>query len=430
MNLKTISNAEVWNLIRKVNPKFASHTAEATAETFTERGWAAFTSGGEDLVQEFWEAAVPFYLNMVNVSRVRDVLYNKGFGESYEIPWGGYIQRMSVDSVKPLSPAYVDLVDGGTVDPFVIIKPKVGQRFFRPNFNYQAGITIPDMWQTKQMFVAEKGISEFLNAVYIGLENGYILQTYLNKLECLNHALNDTENPLQETQKVTVTLSDDPTETELANFILAVKNVITSMEVSAQSGAYNAGKFQTVQDKDRLKLLIRAGLKNLIDVRTLVGAFNPEYLSLGVDIIEVPNFGGLVPYAEATFTTQLYPAYNTLGQQIGYNTQPKQTEATYTEEQVFWKDPNESTIAILADKGLVFEMQRNPYTVKPIYNPRGLYTNAWASSPDNGCVYDSYHTMIQFTAEAPDAEAAAAVASSTVSTKATKATKARTVKTA
>ena len=418
MNLKTISNVELWNAIRQANPTFASHTAEATAETFTERGWTAFTSGGEDIVQEFWELAVPFYLNLVNVSRARDVLYEKGFGESYEIPWGGYIQRMSVDSVKPLSPAYVDLVDGGTVDPFVVRKPKVGNRFFRPNFNYQSLITIPDMWQTKQMFMAEYGMSEFLNGVYAGMENGYILQTYLNKLECLNHALNDTEYPLQDSQKVTVTLSDDPTETELANLVLAVKNVITSMEVSAQSGDYNAGKFKTVQEKDRLKLLIRAGLKNLIDVRTMVGAFNPEYLSLGVDIIEVPNFGGLVPYAEAAFTTQLYPVYNTLGEQIGYNTQAGQTSVTHTEEQVFWKDPNESTIAILADKGLVFEMLRNPYTVKPIYNPRGLYTNAWASSPDNGCVYDPYYTMIQFKAEAPDAGAAAA----------TKATKARTVK--
>lgn len=422
MNLKTISNAELWNAIRQANPTFASHTAEATADTFTERGWTAFISGGAEIVQEFWELAVPFYLNLVNVSRARDVLYEKGFGESYEVPWGGYIQRMSVDSVKPLSPAYVDLVDGGTVDPFVIRKPKVGNRFFRPNFNYQSLITIPDMWQTKQMFMAEYGMSEFLNGVYTSLENGYILQTYLNKLECLNHALNDTEYPLQDSQKVTVTLSDDPTETELANFILAVKNVITSMEVSAQSGAYNAGKFKTVQDKGRLKLLIRAGLKNLIDVRTMVGAFNPEYLSLGIDIIEVPNFGGLIPYAEAAYTTQLYPAYNSLGEQIGYNTQEGQTTATYTEEQVYWKDPNESTIAILADKGLVFEMLRNPYTVSPIYNPRGMYTDAWANSPDNGCVYDPYYTMIQFTAEAPDA-----VATSTVSTKATKA---RTVKTA
>ena len=66
------------------------------------------------------------------------------------------------------------------------------------------------------------------------------------------------------------------------------------------------------------------------------------------------------------------------------------------EKDVYWDDPNKDVYAILADKGLVFQMRQNPYEVKPIYNPRGLYTNYWASSPNNGIFVDHYYNMVVF----------------------------------
>lgn len=406
MNLKTISNVELWNSLRQANPNFSNQTSKGTAELFTERGWSAFTHGDMTAVQDFWKLALPFYLNLINVARARDPLYAAGFGESYEIPWGGYIQRMSIGSVKPVSPAYRNLVEGGTVDPYVIRKAPADNRFFRTNFDYQSTVAIPDMWQTKQMFVAEAGLSDFLNGVYVGLENGYILQVYANKLEAIHQALTNSDYPLQDSQKVDVTLSDDPTTEELENFLLAVKNVITMMDIAAMTGAYNAGKFATVQDKSRLRLLVRAGMRNLIDIRTKVGAFNPEYLTTGVEIIEVPHFGGLQPYKEAAYTTPLYPVYDDMGAQIGYNETANQTSVTVENDEVFWKDPHLDTIAVLADKGVIFEMMRNPYQVTPIYNPRGMYQVAWANSPDNGIAYDPYYTLVQFKYSAPAGSAA------------------------
>ena len=63
-----ISNIELWNAVRKNNPQFASHTAEGTADLFSERGYSTITSSGMGVLNEFWSLAMPYYLQMVNMS--------------------------------------------------------------------------------------------------------------------------------------------------------------------------------------------------------------------------------------------------------------------------------------------------------------------------------------------------------------------------
>lgn len=399
INTRAISNVDLWNAVRQNNPQFASHTAEGTADLFTERGYSTITQGGMNTVNEFWQLAMPFWLNIVNISHAVDRLEENGFGEYYDVPWGGYIQRMSVNSIKPISPAYRNLQNGMSLDPFVVRKPEANNRFFQYNFDYASLVTMPDEWQNKRIFTSEYGMSEFLAGVFAGLENGYITQKYLNKLETLNAALNDETNPLQDSQKVAITMSETPTATELTDFVLAVKNTISEMTVGPQTGAYNAMKFTSTQDTSRLKLLVRVGYKNAISVNVLTSAFNPENLNLPVDVIEVPHFGGLIPYDSADYTNQLYPVYDNLGEQIGWNTAENQTEVTIQNGEEFWKDPNEGVYAVLADKGVIFECRQNPYQVEAIRNPRGLYTNYWASAPNNAILYDPLYNMVTFQTE-------------------------------
>lgn len=393
-NLK--SNVELWNLIRKTYPNFANHTAEGTADMFTESGFERIKQFDAAVLNDFFELSVRVWLNVVNISHAKDYLADNGFGEYYDQPWGGIIQRMAVDSIKPISPGYKGLENGDSPDPFVVRKPVTRERFWKQNFDYASLITMPDDFQYKQIFISEYGMSEYIAGIMEGLQNGYVIQVYTNKLEALDKAINSTADPLQDSQKVEVEMSATPTDVQLKDFILAVKNTITAMTMAPQSGAFNALKFKSTQDKGRLKLLVRAGYKNQLDVNTMVGAFNPEYLSLGVDIIEVSDFGGLEPYKEAEFTTRLYPVYSGLGELIGYNTVEGSKTVKVAEENVFWKDPNANVFAVLADKGVIFECRQNPYEVETIRNPRGKYTNYWASSPNNTIAYDPLYNMVIF----------------------------------
>ena len=367
---RAVSNTDLWNAVRKVNPSFAAHTAEGTADLFTERGWTSITQAGMNTINEFWNLAMPFFLNIVNISHAKDPLADSGVGEYFDTPYGEYVQRMAVNSVKPITPAYRDLKDGDSPDPFVVRKPKASNRFFPRNFDYASLITMPDEWEQKRIFISEYGMSEFLAGVFEGLENGYVLQKYLNKKEAINAAINNPN--LKDSQTVDVSLSDEPTVDEMVNYQMQVANIIELMTTSAQTGGFNSEGFASTQDKSRLKLLVRPGYKNRLAMMVARGSYNAETLNLDVDIVVVPDFGGLIPYKEAAYTTQLYPVYSSLGEQIGWNEAEGQTTVTVALGDEFYKDPNADVVAVLADKGFIAEFRQNPYRVEPIRNPRGL----------------------------------------------------------
>lgn len=392
--MASISNIELWNAIRKNYPQFESHTAEGTAELFTEKGWSTITRAGLGIMNEFWQLAMPYYLQLVNISHAVDRLENEGFGEYFDMPYGGYIQRMSIDSIKPITPAYRNLQNGESPDPFVVRKPKANERFFQTNFDYASLITMPDEWENKRIFISEFGMSEFLAGVFEGLENGYVVQKYENKLEAINNILTNNVNPLQASQIVNTSISAQPTEQELIDFIFNVKAVLTAMRIGPQTGAYNAMGFVSTQDESRLKLLVRAGYKDRVDLLVARNSYNRDVLNLPIDVIEVPHFGGLVPKYDGA---QVYPVYDNLGERTGWSATDGGTAIEgVTDADITWDDPNEDVYAMLCDKGVIFEVQRNPYKVEPIRNPRGLYTNYWCSAPDNAILYDPLYNVVVF----------------------------------
>ena len=390
-----ISNVDLWNEIRNRFPQFESHTSEGTKQMFTESGFEALKSGDyPDVLNDFFNLSLRVYLQMVTLSRAKDILDEGDFGEYYDNPMGGYIQRMSINSIKPVSPAFKKLANGKSVDPFVVNKPEANERLFRQNFDYQSLLTMPDDFQFKQIFISPYGMSEYMGGLMTALENGYTVQKCENKLEAINAGINSTQFPLQKTQIVTVNMSANPTNDELVNTILTMNNVISAMTLGPQCSAFNALQFSTIQDKSRLRILVKPGFKNVIKTKLLANAFNRDELTLDAALVEVPHFGGLKPYKDAEHTIQLYPVYNTLGTCIGFNETADQDVVTVKENEVFWNDPNEDVIAIIADKGWMFHSQQNPYTVEPVRNARGLYTNYWASSPNNTIAIDPIYNVV------------------------------------
>lgn len=396
MATKSISNVDLWNKIRGAFPNFAAHTAKGTADTFTANGYEMLKTWDPTALTDFFELSMRVWLDTVNISHAVDTLEANGFGEYKDMPWGGYIQRMATYSVKPISPAYKNLKDGDSPDPFIVRKPESTERFWKQNFDYASLITMPDDFQYKQMFVAENGMSEYMAGLMQGMQNGYTIQKYDNKLEAINAGINSTENPLLDTQKVVSAISATPTDDELRDFILTVNNVVEAMTMGPQVNAFNAMRYGSTQEKGRLKLLVRPGLKNTIKVKTLAGAFNPNELSFDVDLVVVPHFGGLQPYKEDTYKTKLYPVYDKLGATIGFAETEGATAVTVEEKDVCWKDPNANVNALLADKAIITEFQQNPYTVESIRNPRGRYTDFWASAPNNTIIYDPLYNIVEF----------------------------------
>lgn len=396
-NVAKTSNAQFWDLARRFSPDFKSHTAQKTAVDFNEKGFEEIQLSGTQVLNEFFEISMRVAFQLLNVARAKNPLVDKGLVYVYDTPNGGFVQRMSVNSIKPVSPAYLNVKDGQSIDPFVVRKPQIDERFFQMNFNYQSLITVQE-YQLKTMFINEYGMGELLSGILAGLANGYTIQEYVNTKECMNAALNSEKFPLKDTQVVTMTdwTANAPTEAQLKELILSVKDTATRMQTVSATGMYNAKGFESIVDADDMVLVLRAGIRNQIDVGLMVGAYNPDRLTLPFEVIEIDDFGGIQHFSDAEFTTPVYPVYDSLGAQIGWNTEENATEATLTDEQIHKKDPNANVLGMLVQRGAFFENAQNPYTVTPIYNPRGLYTNYIANRPNNGINWDALYNLVVF----------------------------------
>lgn len=393
------TNAELWNFARHIDKNFANVTPEGTADLFTERGWTALTQNGYSAINDFWGILVPFYLAQIDIAKARDPFDKIGFGAGYGDLPGGAIQKMAMNSIKPISPAYRNLQNGKGPDPFVVRKPEAHARYFKYNFDYQNLITIPDEWQTKTLFLRNYGFSEFMAGIFQGLKNGYTMQKASAKYEVLNAALNNDEFPMQDTQRILISMSDTPTDQELLDFTRTVMDLGELMSSVTATPAFNSDRHDTLPDEDELFLFVRPGFESRVKLQLVRGSYNADTLTLPIKVKSILHFGGVVPYKEEAFTTRLYPVYDDLGEMIGFNEAEGQTTVTVTTEDAYYKDPNEKVFAIMASTRAMITANHNSLRVEPIRNPRGLYTNEWASAPDNGIWYDPEHTFVAFTTD-------------------------------
>ena len=393
------TNQQMWDACRAKSPTFASITSKATADMFSEKGWGEITRENLNLVNEFFSISMRVAFNKIDIAKIKTRLKESGLVETYGQENGNYLQRISMEVIKPLSAAYRNLETGTSVDPFVVRKPEAKERFFQRNSDYASGITIQD-FQIKTIFINEFGMSAFLNGIMTGLENGYREQMELNVYKCLHEAINSVDKPLQDTQKIELASWTDggATEQELTALITQLQDLATEMDIAVTQKGFNANGFETAVDKEDHIVLMRAGIMNQIKRMKALNvhfAEGSEMLDIPFKVIEVSDFGGLQAYFGDTTDNHLYPHYDSLGAVDGWAlSEGGAKEKSLDDPAVRYEDLDKNVLAVVAQKGVIFENIANPYSVEPIRNPRGLYNNYWASAPDNTIAYDANYDLI------------------------------------
>lgn len=400
-----ISNVDLWNAARNASPSFLSLTSKGTRDMFTENGYEQIKNVDSGrLLNEFFNLSIRAYLQKVDVSRAQDIL--SGVFESYYMNLGAVIQRLTVNPLKPVSPAYHNIPDRGTVDPFIIRKPDTVERFWHNPVSFQNFVTLQD-YQMKEIFISEFGMSDFASGIIAQLAESLTAWKAENKFNAISTGINSTDFPLKPASSVGVTVEGGTDVTNLNDndykkILLAFRQAVTAMTVQTRTDAFNSAGFSSLQDKSRLKMLVRAGIKDSIDVLTLAGAFQDQYLGFPFEIVEVPHFGGLEPYSDADFTTPLFPVYDSLGIMIGWNTVADSTTVTVEDGAQYYKDPNENVIAIICDQGWLFETVTNEVRSDSIWNPRGLYMNTFLAQPNYYTSIDSQKNIVVFSVVQPE----------------------------
>lgn len=391
--VKKMTNEEYAASVAAKSSTFASHTSLGTKNLFTSRGFTQLAAESPQALSDFFGIPIRAALQIVNIAKAKDPLADHDVGESFSEEYGGYIQRLATEQMDPITPAYVSLEEGKSVDQQIVRKPKSSSRFFRQNFDYQSMLTLQEAY-LRQVFVSEYGIDEYIAGMMAGLEAGYIKQKYLNKLELIHQAIIDTN--LKDTQKLPVSVTDLKDADQMTKVLYDIAELIDTMGAQSSSGAYNMNGFDSLQDKSRLRILVRPGFLPALKMYTLAGAFNKDELDIGVNFITVENFGGIT--YQLADGTPLYPVYSALlGNMIGYATTENATTAQYQkgDPAVKINDPHKNVPFVIMDKGFLFETIVNPYNVRIApYNSRGLYLNYFPEAHGNFVDYDRAYNFI------------------------------------
>lgn len=387
--MAVISNKEVLALC-KDDPTYKSWTSKLTDEMFTAAGFEELLNNDYRLLSDFFNLSIRVILQKIRTPQPKIPAVYSGIVEEYSNLEGGIFQRINTKLIKPTSPKFRNLVNGGSIDPFVVRKPETDERFYKQNFDYQNFLTIQEI-ELKKMFLNEGGISDYIAGIMKSIDDAYVIQKYEVMREMLSKALNSTRNPLKDSQKIEVpTINELSTNDDMAKFLQVFQNLATLMDTTVVSGKFNARSYEHGLYKDQYKLLIRSDVLNKIKTTLLATTYHPENLQLPFDVIPVKDFGGLVHTYNGT---ACQPVYDDFGAVKGFGTDP---DTPLPEEDLTLVDPNADIEAVLIQKGALFTTAQAPYQTESIYNPAGRYTNFWCSQPNSSFNYDACYDIITF----------------------------------
>lgn len=398
-----LTNAQFLTAVSKVAPEFKEMAAKNSRDVFTESGFQALQNlpGTEDAVTRFYNIALMVGLQTVEHAKFKDVLASMGILERLNMSMGAYKQENHVQRIKNVNPAFLGkdgkgLKNGDSVDPYVVRKPVIDQDYYGLNWNYQNWFTLQDFDLRLGWITPGNGIQSIVSAIYEMVDLDRIETEYSKFFEVLNGAINSTTHPLADTQQIKLdSWTENPTDDEVEALIRVLKNIVEVFDSMPSVDIYNAGKYPNGAEASDMTMLVRLGIKSRIDT-LMAYVFGPEYLQFPIKVKAVPNFGGIKHYASSDtgFTTELIPVTDKDGVYTGYYSADGTASGQIAVADTVEVDPNSDVIAVIAQKGVIFELIQNEMKIRPIINPRGEYQNTFFNQMNNGINYNHHKNLI------------------------------------
>lgn len=398
-----LTNAQFLTAVSKVAPEFKEMAAKNSRDVFTESGFQALQNlpGTEDAVTRFYNIALMVGLQTVEHAKFKDVLASMGILERLQMSMGAYKQENHVQRIKNVNPAFLGkdgkgLKNGDSVDPYVVRKPVIDQDYYGLNWNYQNWFTLQDFDLRLGWITPDNGVQSIVSAIYEMVDLDRIETEYSKFFEVLNGAINSTAHPLMDTQQIKLdSWGATPTDDEVEALIRVLKNIVEVFDSMPSVDIYNAGHYPNGADASDMIMLVRLGIKSRIDT-LMAYVFGPEYLQFPIKVKAAPNFGGIKHYAasDTGFTTELIPVTDKDGVYTGYYSADGTASGQIAGSETVEVDPNKDVIAVIAEKGVIFELIQNEMKVRPLINPRGEYQNTFFNQMNNGINYNHNKNLI------------------------------------
>lgn len=160
--------------------------------------------------------------------------------------------------------------------------------YYRQNRQDYYAISISKVNMLKA-FRSESALSTYLTAELNSMYTGAEMDEWTHMKELLAEAIKAGDFKDYQVAKIDDTSSDATVQKACKTFIRTVKKAIS--DVSYPSREYNPAKVMTKTEKGNLVLFINKDIPPHLEVDLYSSIFGPGYADLGIEIVELDNFG-------------------------------------------------------------------------------------------------------------------------------------------
>ena len=429
--MSKLTNLELVQAASYKYPSIKQLLANTSLKLFSEAGYEALSQlpdGGHD---KFLSAMLLVSRQFITPVKYKDAVEDIGILERFGVGYGAYIQDNRIGDMPNEDPIAFGEDGTGLKNGYLMLKdrivrkPTLAQDYYGKNKNYYNHFSW-QMFDVKRAWLNEDGgLEELMSQAWAQILRNKAKTEYAWFFEALSGAINSVEHPLKDTQQIVLSsdvLTDEQAFTK--EIVEAVKNVINSFDNVPDVTIFNADGFPTAIGSEDLVLLVRKELAPIFD-NVLAYAFNEGRLSFPIPIKAVPNFGGLtaadangnplqpvytdaieyngvsygrgsiIGYVDAGVTVNGYAKY-TNGQWLVNVTSGSTTADTtfIVGEPPKQIDPNADVVAVIAQKGVIFELVSEDMVVESDYIRGYRVTQTYVSQFNNGVNYRYTRNLI------------------------------------
>lgn len=288
-----------------------------------------------------------------------------------DMEWGAIMQKIDMELPEAVADDAFDLVDGQSVDPWIISKPSVRQKLYVGRAPFMFKITI-SRHTLKEAFLSESAMGSFITFVFGKIRN-MIEASYedLARTALGQAIVNATFSvPLVSNYNALATATLDADSALLDKDFLAYatgqinhySDLITDL-----SALYNDGSIETFTPKEDQRLTVLSSFERTLETVLQYQAFHDGYVKL--DGYEQINFW-----------------------------QSAKTPGTIQQVKIGESDTTtiQNVVAVLHDRDAVGAYQVDEDVISTPVNARGLYYNTFYHVRKQYFV-DTSETMVVFT---------------------------------
>lgn len=281
-----MTTEQIYTLVNAVNSEAFGHSALQVNDT------SSLISLGTTVLSSSTntEAFLSTLAQRIGRTILRFREYRNKLGDMVlnDFEYGAILQKLKVHMPEAELDESYDLIDGNTVDPYVIAKPSVDQKLFVTRTPYQYHITIQRV-HLKEAFLSPEAMGSFIgvvfgevrNAIEVSLENlGRItlataIAEYSSSREiALVTDFNNEYNPTP-----ALTAAEALHNEEFLRYAIMRMMSMTD-NIQDMSELYNDGSMNTFTPREDVRIKVLAEFQRRIESNVLYAAFNERYVDI------------------------------------------------------------------------------------------------------------------------------------------------------